>query len=229
MTAQPSMQPREGSTTHLALQQLREHGRMRRDALADAIEKPADEIRALLSYAIRIGVIASGVDEHGLWFDVGDAKPAPLAAPPAATPAASQRGDAPTALVQEIPQFLPRSVAKPVSTARSNGIDAAHHKDSSRRGPQLVLKAEAARPDATDRGTPVNASPVGGPMGAGQPAAAGPDGHTAGAGLRIALWSDGALHIVGAGCGSILLTPDETRQVVSYLDGVDLDAVRGAA
>lgn len=41
-------------------------------------------------------------------------------------------------------------------------------------GSQHVLKAEAARPDATDCETPPHASPVGGPMGAGQPAAAGP-------------------------------------------------------
>lgn len=42
--------------------------------------------------------------------------------------------------------------------------------------PQHVLKAEAATPDATDRGVPAITSPDGGPMGAGQPAAAGPFG-----------------------------------------------------
>ena len=41
---------------------------------------------------------------------------------------------------------------------------------------QQVLKAEGDGPDATDRDCSANASPVGGPMGAGQPAAAGPDG-----------------------------------------------------
>jgi septal ring factor EnvC (AmiA/AmiB activator) len=46
--------------------------------------------------------------------------------------------------------------------------------DSPAQAPQQVLKAEAETPDATDRGQPVIASPVGGPMGAGQPAAAGP-------------------------------------------------------
>ena len=40
---------------------------------------------------------------------------------------------------------------------------------------QHVLKAEAHAPDATDRDPAVNASPVGGPMGAEQPAAAGLD------------------------------------------------------
>lgn len=42
--------------------------------------------------------------------------------------------------------------------------------------PQHVLKAEPVTADATDLGAPVNASPDGGPMGAGQPAAAGPAG-----------------------------------------------------
>lgn len=41
-------------------------------------------------------------------------------------------------------------------------------------GTQQVLKAEASTPDATDRDAPAHASPVGGPMGAGQPAAAAP-------------------------------------------------------
>ena len=44
------------------------------------------------------------------------------------------------------------------------------------RDSQHVLKAEAARPDATDRENPGMASPDGGPMGVGQPAAAGPIG-----------------------------------------------------
>jgi hypothetical protein len=39
---------------------------------------------------------------------------------------------------------------------------------------QQVLKAEAARPDATGRECVLYRSPVGGPMGARQPAAAGP-------------------------------------------------------
>lgn len=44
------------------------------------------------------------------------------------------------------------------------------------RNSQHVLKAEAARPDATDRENPGMASPDGGPMGVGQPAAADPIG-----------------------------------------------------
>lgn len=84
-------------------------------------------------------------------------------------------------------------------------------------GPQQVLKAEAARPDATDRGAPDIASPGGGPTGAGQPAAAGP----AGEGFRFALWSNGTLQIerstVGGAADFILLSRDEVRQLVEYL------------
>lgn len=46
---------------------------------------------------------------------------------------------------------------RPAATTKST--------NTSRPGPQHVLKAEAARPDATDRGSPATPSPVGGPMG----------------------------------------------------------------
>lgn len=94
-------------------------------------------------------------------------------------------------------------------------------------GPQQVLKAEAARPDATDRGAPDIASPGGGPTGAGQPAAAGP----AGEGCRFALWSNGTLQIerstVGGAADFILLSRDEVRQLVAYLEDPQA-VVRGA-
>jgi len=101
----------------------------------------------------------------------------------------------------------------------------ADESDTHRRDSQHVLKAEAARPDATDREIPAaTASPVGGPTGAGQPAAAGP----AGAQLRIALWSDGTLQIERA-AGLVLFTKAEARQIVGYLDSIALDAVREGA
>jgi hypothetical protein len=116
-------------------------------------------------------------------------------------------------------------------------------------GPQHVLKAEAARPDATDRGAPANASPVGGPTGTGQPAAAGPAGNGSipiialardravrererrsptvaspqPTGLRVALWSDGALVIERGAVFVASLTAEETRHLVQYLDKVLLD------
>lgn len=79
--------------------------------------------------------------------------------------------------------------------------------------PQHVLKAEAARPDATDRGESADASPGGGPMGAGQPAAAGPAGE-----LRIALWNDGVLEIHRRPGDVVTLNADESRQLLAYLE-----------
>jgi hypothetical protein len=58
-----------------------------------------------------------------------------------------------------------------VRIARTRGVELPEG-----RSPQHVLKAEGASPDATDRGICANASPGGGPMGAGQAAAAAPAG-----------------------------------------------------
>jgi hypothetical protein len=57
---------------------------------------------------------------------------------------------------------------------RIAGVASGPLHQNSPRDSQHVLKAEASGPDATDREYPSTASPVGGPMGAGQPAAAGP-------------------------------------------------------
>jgi hypothetical protein len=57
------------------------------------------------------------------------------------------------------------------------GVPARETNTPESRDSQHVLKAEAARPDATDREIPgSSASPSGGSMGVGQPAAAGPNG-----------------------------------------------------
>jgi hypothetical protein len=64
--------PRKGSTGDLALQQLRANGRMTRAALALAIDKSPDEIRALLKYPIDLGAIRVGGDVGEMWFEVGD-------------------------------------------------------------------------------------------------------------------------------------------------------------
>ena len=71
-------------------------------------------------------------------------------------------------------------------------------------GSQHVLKAEAARPDATDSDAPDHASPGGGPTGPRQPAAAGPAGDRAP--VRVAQWSDGAVEIRRG--GELLLALD---------------------
>lgn len=82
------------------------------------------------------------------------------------------------------------------------------------RDSQHVLKAEPATADATDREN-APASPVGGPMGAGQAAAAAPAG-----GIRVALWSDKRLQI-GDTCYSV----EETRAIVDYLKAISLESL----
>lgn len=67
----------------------------------------------------------------------------------------------------------PRSAAFDAARA---AVANATGQNSQAQASQHVLKAEAATPDATDRGAPAITSPDGGPMGAGQPAAAGPEG-----------------------------------------------------
>lgn len=75
----------------------------------------------------------------------------------------------PTAALEHLPSdgFPPELLAALVEGETPN---------SAAQAPQHVLKAEAATPDATDRGAPVITSLGGGPTGAGQPAAAGPAG-----------------------------------------------------
>ncbi len=63
---------------------------------------------------------------------------------------------------------MDKAASAPAALATSNEIHQA-------RNSQHVLKAEGASPDATDRENCANASPDGGPMGAGQAAAAAPN------------------------------------------------------
>lgn len=70
---------------------------------------------------------------------------------------------------------LAKRAAKRMAASRREPLTR-RSETSEEAGPQYVLKAEAATPDATDRDAPAMTSPGGGPMGAGQPAAAGPSG-----------------------------------------------------
>ena len=87
-------------------------------------------------------------------------------------------------------------------------------------GPQQVLKAEAARPDATDRGAPDIASPGGGPTGAGQPAAAGPAGEQPPlVGKTVTVSMTGQVAVV-AECGTVILFDGAlARQLMAFCAG----------
>lgn len=105
------------------------------------------------------------------------------------------------------------------------------------RAPQ-VLKAEPARADAT-AGEARNE--VMAPQGSESPAGRGTHGAPAlgvapvflprAGATQFALWSTGALQInrpnaVGGASEIVLLSPDETRQLVRYLDSISLDSLR---
>lgn len=47
--------------------------------------------------------------------------------------------------------------------------------------------------------------------------------------LRIALWSDGVLHIQRPGGHAVQFSRDETQQLVGYLKAISLDSVREEA
>lgn len=107
---------------------------------------------------------------------------------------AQERVPAYEALIAAAQEALERNRAQAAAQASTN---------TQAQAPQHVLKAEAATPDATDRGAPVITSPDGGPTGAGQPAAAGPtDGEHAAPSPLEALQ---ALHYL---CSIALASPD---------------------
>lgn len=83
---------------------------------------------------------------------------------------------------------------------------------------QQVLKAEAARPDATDRETAATPSPRVGAMGAGQPADAGPAAeHLIGRTATISMTGEIA---VVAQCGTVtLFDKDSAQRLLRFLAG----------
>lgn len=264
---------RPGSTGDLALRHLRVHGRTAELALSDAIDKPSDELRALLAWPIKQGAI-SREQIDGQWFyGIGLGVPvAPPAAAPAPSPApapesqitiatnAAAAAVSPAAGGSQKPNdaaAIPRAKAgrltprkganRDPSTGRSHdtGECASSAGRAENVGPacavapaflpkkltpeerdsQHVLKAEGPGPDATDRETPVMTSPRVGATGASQPADAGAPAEP----IRIALWSDGKLHIARPGGHLVVFQREETRQIVQYLDSIALDVVRGDA
>lgn len=89
-----------------------------------------------------------------------------------ATELARQQQDIEAARLQRAASSAPTEARGTADTPRADEREAAPV--NTQQDSQHVLKAEASGPDATDRESPAHASPVGGPMGAGQPAAAGP-------------------------------------------------------
>ena len=178
--------------------------------IADALGLPPNNVSPCLESALRAGAIYRRQrDDHPrspFWWSLVDhSKGAP---PPKWATVYAHEQDA-TAL----------------DAGPQKGGEAAQAPHDDSPGPVAASTPTKGRPPARNDEIPPE-SPDGGPTGAGQPAAAGPAGEhgfvqrESGAGkLRIALWDDGVLQIYRAGGGlQVLLNPDETRQLLDYLD-----------
>jgi hypothetical protein len=198
--------PREGSTAYLAIQHLQAHGPAGELALASAIDKEVHELRPLLGWAQKVGAISSEKVGDEWVYRLGDGEPV-AAQTPAAPSKNTPKGDQ--------PRFeRGREGMEPEACESADG------RGTDGRG------TDGAPALAT---LPHNASPVGGPMGAGQPAAAGPIEAAKPQQIRIALWSDGELHLQRSGGEEIRFSRGEAKALVGYLDSIALDMLREEA
>lgn len=150
-----SYQPRTGSVAARAIAYLAAVGiPVAARPLADAVDSEPDVLATSLVFALDEGMVVREKRDGLNWYRLGN--------PPAETEPTARR-------VVPVEPKAPPPVAEPPPAPPQPAAPIPPARDS-----QHVLKAEAARPDATDRENPANASPVGGPMGARQPAAAGP-------------------------------------------------------
>ena len=201
MAADTTYKPRAGSSAEAAIHHLAAHGPMLATELADAIELDIPgSIHGGLKAAVNAGAVETWSVDGRTWYGL-----------PGAPRVRTESAGA------EV-QTLLTSWGK---TARDVTMADVAEQTFEGRDSQHVLKAEAARPDATDREN-APASPVGGPMGAGQAAAAAPAGRqripTQSAQTLFALWSDGRLQIEREGSDSLVLSTDDTRALVAYLE-----------
>lgn len=228
--------PRPGSVAERALHELQARGARSGSDLSDAIDVETTTLAPCLKAAIDHGLLRRDQRNGVWWYDLGDG----TAPPPAAEAAkadqrasvvwpqvdGSQKPDGAAAIPRakagrNKPKFTPKT-ATDLDDALAQ-IDAAQIPEG--REAQHVLKAEGDGPDATDRATPAMTSPRVGAMGASQPADAGAPAES----IRIALWSDGQLHVRRPGGHLVVFQREETRLIVAYLDSIALDAVREEA
>jgi hypothetical protein len=171
-----------------------------------------DDLQGMLAFAIREGAIKRDPkgDDDGLWT-LGDGKPvtpspAPTVAPAPAKPAAADGIDMDAAhRAAPVHEPAPASPVVKAGTEPKGVAGAARRPETAKETTQRGAVAGAGEDAKRD----------------GSPAIPG--------GLRIALWSDGELHIRRPGGDDIVLSKLEMRQVVKYLDAISLDGVREAA
>jgi hypothetical protein len=204
----PAYQPRPGSTGDLTLQHLRAHGRTSEVALAIAIDKEPCDLGALLAWPIKQGAIKRDVVGDERFYSVGDGEP-------------------PAADAEQIEIHASRAGSASDGSQKPNGAGhgsntalARAGSDTPRPGSQHVLKAEASRPDATDREISATRSPVGGPTGVGQAAAAAPSAVEKPEALRgknAAWWLTGELAVEAEDGTVILFDGSLAAKLVAFL------------
>lgn len=192
----PKYEPKPGSVAQRAiahLESLEPGASLTSAALAEAIGVSAREIRPSMVAPLRAGVVTSAqkgghVRSPIFW-------------------AMAPRMDASAARLERAGDGSQTPNGEAVEPRAKAGSD------TPRPGPQHVVKAKAARPDATDRVPPATASPRVGAMGVGQAADAAPAGD-----FRCAMWSEGTLQMQLDGVDVLVLVPANTRKLVEYLD-----------
>lgn len=207
-------QARPGSTGDLALRHIKANGPTLESDLAIAIDKPEDEIAALLAYPIKCGALSKTLTKGMVWlYDLGDGKPAPntAATPPDTTPprdgSKGLSGNGEGSALPPLPSITRPANTPPIETPSSPppGDD---HKARLAQIPREVLStltmgqlARAAKGESLKSilGTPD--------------------------GMRVALWSDGALDVVRPGQEPVRFTRAETRQIVDYLNSISIESV----
>jgi hypothetical protein len=157
--------PRPGSTGDRVLQHIRAHGPTPVSVLAAELDKTENEIHSHLAWPMSRGGIKRKVVGDEWLYDEGDGVAVNEHTPQGANRDASA-GQSHGAEGSASP------TGRGANGASARGAAPVFH--TPKPGSQQVLKAEAARPDATARDAPVHASPRVGAMGAGQAADAAP-------------------------------------------------------
>lgn len=196
--------PRAGSTVALALQHLAAHGRTGELALASAIDKETFELRALLSWALKLGAIASDKVDGEWFYDVGDgvAREAPTPTPPPAT------RKAPAAAPAARASHLTRAAKAKAAPPRKAKPAPAPKLTATRRA-QPPTSAVAPQPVAAPR--PAHSPPV----------AVLPLTPSAEPTVSVALFNTGALLIEAGSQAPLRLSREQTRELVGYLLRID--------
>lgn len=205
---------RPGSTGHLASQQLEINGPMTTAALAAAIDKPEDELQAMLAFPVRLDLLRHD-PVTDLW-SLGDGtrrQPDPPPAPKPPAPPPIQRHVVPPAVRELPPAAPPKPALKPTraqQVKRALNVAAINRPDQAS-GVDIDAVYRPPAPPLASPPAPAQLDQV--PVFLEHKPGAVPVANP----LRLALWSDGTLNIE-RGAERMAFTVDEVRHIVAYLE-----------